>query len=283
MNEVLNRLLKIYNQIDSTPIHQKYTNNKSMKLATILNRVFYYIEYTDVLIYEKDIKNFNYFRYNLILSIARNVMELFNVYEYFGEYEISKEEYELRELCADFHEVLNRERMDKKLLEYNPKKFNQMNILYPSSNFERRIKGNLVFKNSTKEWQKTLLSARKCYYFTRIKTKMNILPHALESVLYNLFSNYVHSFELGLGYDFNRGNYEMYSGYYQAILSIGVMKIYGAIILKDYIRRRNLKKEISNEDFVFLDTLIQYDTIENKLKEWKDKFDLNKLFTVSNE
>lgn len=274
MKKVFTRFLKIYNQIDSTSIHQKFTNEKSMKLATILNRFFYYIEYVQFLIYHKNIKNFNYFRYNLIISIARNSMDLFNVYEYFGEHKISPEEYELRELCSNYHETLNREKMDQKLREYNKEKFNQFNIIFPSCNYENRIKENKIYLNSTEKWQQSLLSARKCYYFSRIQTKMNILPHAFESVLYNLFSNYVHSFELGLGYDFNRGNSSMFSGYDQALLAIEIMKLYGAILLKDYISRRHLKKYIEKDDLLFLDTLIQYDTIESKIKEWKDKFDI---------
>ena len=283
MNEIFTKFLKIYNQIDSTSIHQKFTNEKSMKLATIVNRFFYYIEYAQVLIEHKNIKNFNYFRYNLIISIARNSMNLFNVYEYFGEHKISLEEYELRELCSNYHEVLSREKMDQKLREYDLEKFNQSNILFPSCNYEYRIKRNKVYLKSTEKWQQSLLSARKCYYFSRIQTKMNILPHAFESILYNLFSNYVHSFELGLGYDFDRGNSSMFSGYYQALLAIEIIKLYGAILLKDYISRRHLKKYIKKEDLLFLDTCIEYSTIENKIKEWKDKFDRNHIFDFISE
>lgn len=278
MIEELEKLYEIYTKIDSTQIHKKFTNMRSMKLATILNRFFYYMEYSMVLIKQKDVTNFNYYRYNLVISIGRNAMELFNVYEYFGEYGISKEEYELRELCADFHEALNKEKIDQKLKEYNREKFNQMNRLVPASNYVRRIKNNAVFQSSNEKWQTSFLSSRKCYYFSRVNHKLNILPHSLESVLYNIFSNYVHSFELALGYDFGRNNNEMYSGFFQALLSIQVMKLYAAIILKDYISRRNLKKVVSKEDLMFLNSLITYENIEDTLVNWKNKYDINKFF-----
>lgn len=278
MIEELEKLYSIYTKIDSTEMHKKYTNMKSMKLATILNRFFYYVEYSIVLIKQKDVTNFNYYRYNLVISIGRNIMELFNVYEYFGEYGITKEEYELRELCADLHETLNKERIDKKLKEYNKEKFNQMNHFIPVDNYKMHIENNMVFQKSNEKWQKNILDSRKCYYFSRVNHKLNILPHSLESVLYNIFSNYVHSFELALGYDFIRNNIEMYSGLFQAILTIQVMALYAAIMLKDYVARRNLKKVLTKEDLLFLNSFITYEPIENTLVNWRNKYDINKIF-----
>lgn len=276
----LEKLLDIYNKIDETQIHKKWTSEKSIKLATIINRIFYYLEYSNVLIREENIHNFNYYRYNIVVSIGRNVMELFNIYEYFGEKGISMDEYQLRQECANYHQQLTKEQLDKRLKDYNEKKFNQMNSIVPASNYLRRIKSNLVYKNSDKKWQQSLVSARKCYYFARVENKLNILPAKLEPILYNMFSNYTHSFELALGFDFFRGNNEMYSGYYQAQLAIYIIELYSSIALKDYISRRNLKSKISKEDYNFLTSLISYKKIEDTLIKWKNKYDFNNLFST---
>jgi len=279
MIENLEKLYKIYEKIDSTKMHKKFTNMRSLKLATILNKMFYYLEYAGVLISKKDIKNDNYYKYNIVITIGRNMMELFNVYEYFGESGISNDEYELRKLCADFHETISEEKIDAKLEEYNKEKFDQLTVLYPSCNFLRLIKLNSVYQNSSDKWKKTLLSSKKCYYFSRKVKKMNIMPQALESSLYNIFSNFIHSFEMGLGYDFRRSNSHMYSGYYQAILSVQIMILYSSIMLKNYISRRNFKKIMTKSDLKFIDSLITIEDIEKTLLEWKNKFDFNKFWT----
>lgn len=280
MLDNLKRLNEIYLKIDKTEIHKKITTVRSIKLATIINRIFYYIEYTSVLALNKDIENFNYYKYNIILSITRNVMELFNAYEYYGEKGITKDEYNLRELCASLHETINEEDIDKKLKEYNPIKFNQFNFLYPASNYKNLIKSNRAYKESTNEWKSALLSGSKCYYQGRIRNRINILPKPLESAIYNMLSNYTHSYELALGYDVNRGNNGMYSGFYQAVIAIKILELYGAIILKDYISRRNLKKEVTKENIEFLKSLLTYEGIENTLLEWKNKYDFNRIYEI---
>lgn len=268
----------IYKKIDATKTHKKLTNMKSMKLATILNKMFYYLEYADVLSKQEDIENFNYYKYNIIISIGRNVMELFNIYEYFGEYGISKEEYALRQLCADYHETLSIEKIDQGLKNYDALKFNQFTMYFPSCNYQDWIPCNKVYQNSDEKWQKAFLKARKCYYFARVSKKINLLPHALESILYNIFSNYIHSFEMTLGYDITRGNQYMYAGYYQAILSIQVMILYSATVLKDYIARRNMKALLTKEESKYLQSLLTYANIEKTLVQWKNKFDMNRIY-----
>ncbi|MBS6956128.1 MAG: hypothetical protein KH230_23195 [Enterocloster asparagiformis] len=206
----------------------------------------------------------------LIASAARNIMDCGNVYFYISERGISEEEVNFRYNL----QLLNYDKNIKDIF----RKFG-----FPMDSFKMRlnyfsfvvkeIKDSSIYLNASNNEKSMILSGKQ--FFKR--KRVDIFSQDLESAIFNMLSNSVHSFYIGLS-----NNSIKTPGVFASfidplmlcIVSIETTLIYTANILNDYLLlRRQLSKKVTKEERDKIKRLRSIEYLIDYLDIQKNEFD----------
>lgn len=205
---------------------------------------------------------------SLIASAARNIMECTNLFYYFSNTNDS-EQFEFQEILFWLNDKRNAEDIFGKLgIDYA----GRMGELYEFG-YEhqlQRIKENGFFQSLPKQNQQYILSGRKNTYKM---SSPKIISQDLESALYNLFSNSVHSLYGGISS--NSLNASAHNSSIKPIsllvLAFEISGIYYTNVTHTYLLRRyRLRKYIEKSEMEHLSSCANPNSLLKWIDDYKD-------------
>lgn len=205
----------------------------------------------------------------LIASAARNIMDSGNVYFYVTERGISEEEVQFRYNL----QIMNYEKNVKDIFR---------KLKFPMDSYKMRlldhdfvikeIKETSIYSEADENEKKRILSGKP--FFRRKST--GIFSLETESAIFNILSNSIHSFYIGLSNNsINRSL--VFNSYIDpvmlCIISVETAMIYTANILYDYLQlRKQLGRTLAREEREQIKALRSTEFLEAYLKEQRDRF-----------
>ncbi|WP_248929287.1 hypothetical protein [Paenibacillus hamazuiensis] len=215
-----------------------------------------------------------------LASIARNIIEIHNVFQYVCERGISEEEFDLRYNVMELHQYNDLIRVLTKLGFPDDDEIIVAHKLNSGFYSRRNIEENSIFKSLDLKKQKAILQTKEAYLKERIKNKINPLTQEVESGIYNLLSNSLHSFPLGVS------NYNSYSDMYHLnslnmmFLSMEVTIIYLASTLSLYIRLRpKISKLLTKDEKEYIKKMGNNSNVDYWIKYRIDYADKRRFFS----
>lgn len=213
----------------------------------------------------------------LVASAARNIIDSANIYFYVSERGISEEEVKFRYNL----QFLNYDKNIKNIfgkLNFSLTSFRRR--LIDVENIRNEIKSSNLYLNANNDERSLMLSGKQ---FIK-KPEMKILDSSIESGIYNLLSNSIHSFYIGLSNN-SLNKSDIFSSYIDfvmlAIIAVETSVIYTANIIYDYILlRKRLGKKISENERAIIKYLMKADYMYEYLEHQKVFFDSDNLFNI---
>jgi hypothetical protein len=202
-----------------------------------------------------------------ICVLSRCIMEVHNAFVYLLESGLSKEESELRHNLFLLNHATDLERInagfDIKISGWG--KFND----YARHSSLENLEKNPIFSSLSEPHRKSLLRGKSPYLLIRYRGSRPI-PQSLESAVYNLFSQNVHSFSLSLSPQC--GDFTPAGGLNMLFIAIEVAVIYLSHLALNYgkLRRRTVRY-LSIEDNSILQESILTSTLEGFISALKLK------------
>lgn len=200
---------------------------------------------------------------SLIASATRNIMETANVYFYISKRGIDAKDIDFRAEVMVLNETYNEIDITKKLGFSQECVHAQINHWYYKEAAERFKKFPQFLQLSANE-QAQVLSGRKSTFQME---SPHILQEQMESAIYNLLSNSIHSLPLGLsGSSINRTPF--FNSFFHAeqllIVALQVNCIYIAHVVKDYLNlRKPLYSLLNPEEKRLLKSYMSITELEN--------------------
>ena len=185
---------------------------------------------------------------SLIASAARNIMETTNLYFHLSQRGIDPNNMGFRVEVMVLNELYNEIDITKKFGFLQNCEHAQINNWYYKSTLQRFQKFPQFLHLSANE-KAQVLSGRKS---TFQRKSPNIMHDQMESAIYNLLSNSLHSLPLGLSSNsINRTPF--FNNFFKAeqllVISLQVSYIYTAHVIKDYLNlRKHLNLLLTPED-----------------------------------
>lgn len=196
--------------------------------------------------------------------MARNIIETCNVFHYVCEKRITKDEFIFRISLMSLHQKSDLTKI------LNAFSFTESDGLIRANDMGKRICLNMLNRNthflSYDEQQKEeFLKGRKAYYWNLVKDWSSPLGRKIESGIYNLLSNSVHSFPIGVNNSEFGGTDNHLNLYNLIFLSLEVSIIYLASTATFYLSvRPKLSQKVKNKDKALIKELIS----DFNIKEW---------------
>lgn len=172
-----------------------------------------------------------------IASISRNIIEVFNIFEYLCEKDLTKEELDMRIHIMSLHYTRSLQDIVKKLDITTEIEHVEVDDLI-SGLIRDKLETNNEFSGYPGKIKKTLLKGEKAYYWKAVDSKYQPLDHNVESGIYNLLSNSVHSFPLGFSIEATDTSERFFSHTNLLKISLEVCILYLASIASLYIKLR---------------------------------------------
>ncbi|AKF32660.1 hypothetical protein ACLNGX_19195 [Bacillus velezensis] len=225
----------------------------------------------------KEKKDLRFLDVGTLVSISRNIIETHNVYNYLCEIGISSSELSFRMELLAYYQSKCTVNILKKLGfdEYDSMMQLHSNFV---TNPENLSADYPEFNSLDKTTKRKIIRGKKPYLNYRIKRKMSTVNEDVEKGIYNLFSNSVHSFPLGMSnYDrFKRNNHLDNNQLFTISLEVNI--IYLASIIKSYITlRKSLGRQLNQHEKLLIRKLVSDEYLkkwfENRKKEGK-KFNI---------
>ncbi|MBY0159705.1 hypothetical protein H0178_28630 [Cytobacillus firmus] len=191
-----------------------------------------------------------------LASIARNIFEATKVYNYLCERGISEEEFELRLHTMFMHDSMGREKILRKFgFTYHDDNI-QVNSI-TSTYAQGILEQNSLFNNLDEKLKNKILKGEKAYLHDRVSKSRTLFTKEFESGIYNLLSNSVHSYPLGLN-NYSGGLSEGFhlGMYHLIVIAIEVSVINLASVLDAYLGLRKYKSLLDKECLLFIKSLI---------------------------
>lgn len=259
----LNELYDICRVIIPAELTELSASNRVVLSTQILQKVLLHIHSINTLlsignrnVYEVDIA--------LIVSAARNVMECGNLYFHITKRKLSPDQFQLRENILDLHYLKNEADIRQKF-RFNDDCIRSRVHQFSIVEIQELICSSTEFQALGKNDREYILSGKKPTY------KMispGILSRDVESAIYNLFSNSIHGYPLGLGSSSVNHSLQFPSFFdwsVSACLAMIISRIYLANMIFDYLKLRRTKYKLI--------TTMQLSTI----KQSKEQADLSGL------
>lgn len=210
---------------------------------------------------------------SLIASATRNIMESTNMYFHISERGISSDERKLRIDTMFRNEVYNSIDISQKL------RFSQV-CLHSLWNYsyldhsKQDFKANPQFSQLTLNEQAQILSGRKASFQKR---SPGIFDPDVESAIYNLFSNSVHGYHLGLAnnsFNTSPAFLNFFTAERLLIFCLLVSRIYTAHAVKDYLDlRKRLYSLLDSEEKQLLKDYMSCEDFEDYINVMKTEFE----------
>ena len=205
----------------------------------------------------------------LIASAARNIMDSGNVYFYVTERGISEEEVQFRYNL----QIMNYEKNVKDIFRKLKFPMDSYKMQLLDHDFViKEIKETSIYSEADENEKKRILSGKP--FFRRKST--GIFSLETESAIFNILSNSIHSFYIGLSNNsINRSL--VFNSYIDpvmlCIISVETAMIYTANILYDYLQlRKQLGRTLAREEREQIKALRSTEFLEAYLKEQRDRF-----------
>lgn len=264
----LKTLYDIGKKVSLITDNKRATTLRSAEAEKIVEKVLLHCNSIIKLFY-MGLNDYSELDFALIASAARNIMECGNVYFYISERGISEEEVNFRYNL----QLLNYDKNVKDIF----KKF-----VFPMDSFKmklndfgfiiKEIKNSSIYLNANHDEKSMILSGKQ--FFKR--KRVSIFDQDLESAIFNLLSNSVHSFYIGLSNNSIRtpGVFASYiDSLMLCIISIETSLVYTANILNDYLLlRRQLSKNVTKEERDKIRELMSTEYLVNYVNYQKNEF-----------
>ena len=221
---------------------------------------------------------------SLIASASRNIMETTNMYCYFSERKISHDEPEFRYYIATLNEDRNKHAILEKIGVVLTDSWASHIHKTGRSQYIQSLEWNSYFKALSDKEKERLLSGKNP---THKISSPGILPQNVESGIYNLLSNSVHSLMLGMN-SATLDSVHIFRGLFNPIwvlnISIEICIFYFSHVLLDYLDiRKRLYKKVSKPELQVLKSLHTTFFIEEWIKTIQDFFEekeIDKVFSM---
>lgn len=188
----------------------------------------------------------------LAASAARNIIDCTNLYFYLAERKISPEQMNLRFDAMYINQVENETDICKKL-DYKMGDYKSTLTMSAINRCKNEIMGMPSFICLSDKEKARVLSGKILF------RENNIIGKRIESALYNLFSNSIHSLYIGLGNN-SLTNSCLYNTFFSTDILLAftlyISIIYTANILLDYLNlRKRLYKLLSKDEKMLIKRL----------------------------
>ena len=215
------------------------------------------------------------FDVSLIASAARNIMETANIYFHISQRGIDTDTIKFRVETMALNEIYNEIDITKKLGFSQDCVHAQINHFYYNSAPDRFQKFPQFTQLSTNE-QAHVLSGRKS---TFQMISPHILPEQMESAIYNLLSNSIHSLPLGLSNN-SINHSSLFSSFFHEerllVIALQVGYIYTAHVVKDYLNlRKPLYSLLTPEEKKALNSYVSIGDLENYIHTLRAEYEKN--------
>lgn len=217
---------------------------------------------------------------SLIASAVRNIMEATNVYFHISQRGLDADNIKFRTDTMVLNEVHNEMYITQKLGFSQDCVHAQINHWYFKEAKKRFQKFPQFIQLSSNE-QDQVLSARKSTF--QMKSP-HILQEQMESAIYNLFSNSVHSLPLGLSSNsVNRtpAFHNFFHTEHLLVIALQVSYIYTAHVVKDYLNlRKHLYSLLSPEEKKLLKSYMSIADLENYIHTLRAEYEKSPFCAV---
>lgn len=229
-------------------------------------------------------QKYELFDLSLIVSASRNIMEIANMYCYFSERKISPDEIDFRYYISCLNEDRNKHAILEKIGIVLTDSWTSH--IHKTGRFQyvQSLEWNSYFRSLSDKEKERLLSGKNP---THKISSPGILPQNLESGIYNLLSNSVHSLMLGMN-SATLDSVHIFRGLFSPLwvleISIEICILYVSHILLDYLDiRKRLYKEISKAELQFLKEMHTVTFIEEWVKTIQSFFEKKEIDMIFEE
>ena len=205
----------------------------------------------------------------MIASASRNIMDAGKLYFYIAERGISKEEVEFRYNLQNLNYEKNIKDILKKL-NYSSDAF--LFRVLDMGYIENALRNSSRYRNADDKGKKQILSGKNFYE----RKQLNIFDQNTAPAIYNLLSNSVHCFYLGLSN--NSINHSIaFNSYIDVtmllIIAVETAIIYTSHILNDYLSLRKIfNRDISKEEKNKIKSLMNTEYLMAYIDIQREKF-----------
>lgn len=257
----LRGLYDIGKKISLIDINERATTLRAAQAEEVVEKVLLHCG-SIIKLFSVDNGNYSETDIALIASAARNIMDSANIYFYVSERGTSEEEIMFRYNLQLLNYDKNIKNIFKKF-DFSLTSFRMQ--LIDAENTRNEIKNSSIYINANNDEKSIMLSGKQ--FFNKIELK--IIGNDIESGIYNLLSNSIHSFYIGLSNN-SFSNSGVFASFIDSIMlsiiAVEIAIIYTANIMNDYILlRRKLGKKISSSEKVSIKNLMKADYLYNYL------------------
>ena len=273
--EELKELYEIGKKVSLITENKRATTLRSAEAEKIVEKVLLHCN-SIIQLFCIGLKDYTEFDFALIASAARNIMDCGNVYFYIAERGISEEDVNFRYNL----QVLNYDKNIKDIFRKFDFPMNSFKMRLNDFGFIREeIKNSSIYLNASNNEKSMILSGKQ--FFKR--KRVGIFSQDLESAIFNMLSNSVHSFYIGMSNNSTKtpGVFASYiDSIMLCIVSIETTLIYTANILNDYLLlRKQLNKKVEKEERDKIKRLMSTEYLINYLNIQKNEFD-KEIFNI---
>ncbi len=193
---VLKKLYSIALKISPIEKRYRFSSTRTEFAQQAFEKALLIIHSYIRLIPDFDKKELHEYDFSTLASLSRTLVELNHVYNYICRDKIDKDELEFRIYLMGLHSCHEEDNVLQDL--GFSQDFIEGAISYTRFIYDWFLKENKYFKNLNKEVQNQLLRGKNAFYRgSSIKNHYEV-DKRIESALYKLFSNNIHSFRLGI-------------------------------------------------------------------------------------
>lgn len=273
--EQLKDLYEIGKKVSLITENKRATTLRSAEAEKIVEKVLLHCN-SIIQLFCIGLKDYTELDFALIASASRNIMDCGNVYFYIAERGISEEEVNFRYNL----QILNYDKNLKDIFRKFNFSMNSFKMRLNDFSFIREeIKNSSIYLNASNNEKNMILSGKQ--FFKR--KRVGIFSQDLESAIFNMLSNSVHSFYIGLSNNSIKAP-GVFASYIDSlmlcIVSIETTLIYTANILNDYLLlRKQLNKKLTKEERDKIKRLMSTEYLINYLNIQKKEFD-KEIFNI---
>ena len=266
--EQLKELYNIGKKVSLLVENKKPTTIRSWQAEKVVEKVLLHCN-SIIKLFAIGMEDYSELDIGLVASASRNIMDAGNIYFYITERGISEEEVEFRYNLQSLNYEKNIKDIFKKL-DFPMDSF-WIRVLDSHSAAEE-IKKSSIYVKADNNGKSSILSGKQLFN----KKPVGIFDRELESAIYNILSNSIHSFYIGLSNNSiqRSGIFASYiDSVMLSIIAVEVAIVYAAHIINDYLLlRRQLSKKITDGERDKIRELMDIGYLSDYLEAKRNEF-----------